>query len=140
MIILSISWVIDQLQGSKSFKRNPFELILMKFIKIWSIMTILLFYLAFCSGCRQRGQKYHLSIFSNTHSKIWVMLWNEYIITTSIISIKAIYQALEMHQSWVFEEKKTSDIFVLFVDSRNKMQGKTTQSSWYSRFRYISQN
>ena len=60
--ILSISWVIDQLQRSKSFKRNPFELILIRYVEIWSIITIVLFYPAFCSGCRQWGQKYHLSI------------------------------------------------------------------------------
>ena len=40
-----------------------FELILIRYIKIWSIMTIVFFYLAICSGCRQWRQKYHLMSF-----------------------------------------------------------------------------
>ena len=68
-----------------------------------------------------------LSIFSNTLSKLWVMLWNEYIVTTTIISMQAINLRPQKCANTEYLKKLTSDIFVLIVYSRNKMQGKTIQ-------------
>ena len=68
-----------------------------------------------------------LSIFSNTLSKLWVILWNEYIVTTTIISMQAINLRPQKCANTEYLKKLTSDIFVPIVYSRNKMQGKTIQ-------------
>ena len=57
IITLSISWVSDQLQGSKSFKRNLFKQILMKYIQIRSIMTIMVFTLHFVLAVDNEDKK-----------------------------------------------------------------------------------
>ena len=65
-----------------------------------------------------------MSNFSHTLSILWVLLSNEYIVTTTIISIHAINLR---PQKCINAEYLTSDIFVFIVYSRNKMQGKTTE-------------